>query len=41
MEKEIDIVLEIKLTRRSRPEFIGSAVSNQLVTRNKELLFST
>ena len=26
MEKEIDIVLEIKLARRSRPEFIDSTV---------------
>ena len=26
VEKEIDVVLEIKLARRSRPEFIGSMV---------------
>ena len=38
MEKEIDIVLEIQLARRSRPEFIGSAVSGQLVTKSYQFL---
>ena len=37
MEKEIDIVLEIKLARRSRPEFIGS-VSDQLVVNSYNFL---
>ena len=38
MEKEIDIVLEIKLARRSRPEFIGSTVSDQLVIKSYHFL---
>ena len=38
MEKEIDIILEIKLARRSRPEFIGSAVSGQLVINSYHFL---
>ena len=38
MEKEIDIILEIKLARRSRPEFVGSAVSDQLVIKTYRFL---
>lgn len=34
MEQEVDVVLEVKLARRSRPQFIADSVSSLLITQS-------